>query len=79
MSTLRLHLEPEEIAPLRRLAHELQVYPEDVAYAALNHFMGALDKPEVKESVARLKAARRTQLPMWADHAREIHAYESMT
>jgi hypothetical protein len=79
MPTIRLRLEPEEIAPLRRLAHELQVDPDDVAYAALNHFMGALNQPEVKESVARLKAARRTQLPLWADHAREIHAYESMT
>jgi hypothetical protein len=38
-STIKLHLDPEEFAPVARLAQELRVTPEAIAYAGLNRIM----------------------------------------
>ena len=79
MNTVKLHLEQEEYQPLVRLARELNVNPEDVLYAGLNRIMHEAHEDAARREITSLRSARTSQLPNWADHSREIHAYESMT
>ena len=78
MRTIKLHLEIEEFEPVNRLAHELGVHPEEVVYAGLSHLMKHIEETPVREEVKEVKESRRNSLPAWADHAHEVHAYESM-
>jgi len=79
MHTIKIHLENEEYQPVLRLAQQLKLAPEDIAFAGLNLMMQAAGDPALHEEMVRLKKSRAGQLPGWADHSREIHAYESMT
>ena len=75
---IRLHLDPEEFAPIERLAKELHVTPEAVAYAGLNCIMRrVLDDPAARKEIVDLEFGRRQGLPGWADGARGVHIYES--
>lgn len=78
MHTVKIHLEDEEYLPLLRAAQELDVSPEDVAYAGLTRVMTKIAERETRDDVWQTKSARKAGLPLWADHARSVHAYESM-
>ena len=78
MPMLKLHLDEEEIAPVRRLAQELNLRPEDVAYAALDQLMMAQDSGEIRSAILYAHSWRTSNLPQWADSARSVHAYEGM-
>ena len=79
MHSIKLHLEQEEFQPLVRLAEELKIDPADILYAGLNRVMQQAGETAMQQEIILLKSARQTQLPNWADRARELHAYESMT
>ncbi len=79
MHSIKIHLENEEFQPLVRLAEELKLDPADIVYAGLNRVMQQVGDAAMQQEILLLKSARQTQLPNWADRAREIHAYESMT
>lgn len=78
MSAIKIHLEDAEMHPVERLARLLQIEPEDVAYAALNRLMLQARDPEVQNDICQTKKVRDTQLPLWADTAGSVHAYEGM-
>ena len=79
MHSVQLHLEQEEFQPLVRLAEQLKIDPADIIYAGLNQVMKLAGKTAMQQEIRLLRSARQTQLPDWADHARELHASESMT
>ena len=79
MHSVQLHLEQEELQPLVRLAEQLKIDPADIIYAGLHQVMRQAGEAAMQQEILLLKSARQTQLPNWADRAREIHAYESMT
>ena len=78
MSTVKIHLEDAEMHPVLRLAKLLHVEPEDIAYAALNRLMLQARDPEVQRDICATQKARDAQLPLWADSAGSVHAYEGM-
>jgi hypothetical protein len=79
MHPIKIHLEQEEYQPLVRLAEQLKIDPADILYAGLNRVMQQAGDTAMQQEILLLKSAREIQLPNWADRAREIHAYESMT
>ncbi len=78
MPVLRLHLDDEEFAPVRRLAQELNLRPEDVAYAALDQLMQERESPTIRSAILYAHSWRSSNLPQWADSARSVHAYEGL-
>jgi hypothetical protein len=78
MRKIKLHLEVEEFAPLARLASELGVRPEVIVYTGLDEIMKRAKEKAVREKIIEIREMRRSSLPPWADHAHEVHAYESM-
>jgi hypothetical protein len=79
MHTVKIHLEKDELAPVQRLANELKVSVEDIAYAGLDMLMQHAKEDEAIKHIQRSHTYRKSCLPRWADKPREIHAYESMT
>lgn len=79
MQSIKIHLEIDELAPIQRLAQELKVSVEDIAYAGLDTLMLRGGEEEIRKHILRSKTGRKDNLPKWADRPREIHAYESMT
>jgi len=78
MRRIKLNLEVEEYEPIQRLAEELGVRPELIVYTGLDDLMRRAQEKEVREKVIENRDRRRSSLPAWADHAHEVHAYESM-
>lgn len=78
MSAIKIHLEEAEMKPVQRLCELLHVEPEDVAYAALNRLMIQARDPEVQRDISQTKLTRDATLPLWADSAGSVHAYEGM-
>ncbi len=78
MRKIKLYLEIEEFEPVIRLAHELGVHPHEIAYAGLSHLMKHTGEAEIQDEIISVRDSRKNSLPTWADHAHEIHAYESM-
>ncbi len=76
-TTIKIHLDPEEYAPIDRLARELHVTPETVAYAGLSSLMQHARETAVRHQIVSLETGRRAGLPSWADDARSVHIYES--
>jgi hypothetical protein len=76
--TIKIHLDDAEMNPVVRLARLLHVEPEDVAYAALNRLMLQAREPAVQSEIVNLKHAKAANLPLWADTAGSVHAYEGM-
>ncbi len=76
MPTIKLNLDDEEYGPVSRLAEELHLSPEDIAYAALNQLMLRATEPEIRADIKHAKAWRSNNLPRWGDSARSVHAYE---
>lgn len=78
MYGIKIHLESAEFAAVKRLADELGVKPEEVAYAALNRLMLQSEDREAREDVRQTRDWRKDNLPLWSDSAGSVHAYESM-
>ncbi len=78
MSAIKIHLDEAEMHPVVRLARSLGVAPEDVAYAALNQLMLRARESEVQTEIVNLRRTRAQNLPLWADSAGSVHAYEGM-
>jgi len=76
MPTIKISLDEEEYAPVLRLAEELNLHPQDVAYAALNQLMMHADEAEVRADITHAHFWRQANLPRWGDSARSVHAYE---
>lgn len=76
--SIKIHLDEAEMKPVIRLARALHVEPEDVAYAALNRLMLEARDPAVQSEIINLKLAKANNLPLWADTAGSVHAYEGM-
>ncbi len=76
--TIKIHLDDAEMNPVQRLADTLHVTPEDVAYAALNRLMLEARDPAIQSEIVNLKLAKANNLPLWADTAGSVHAYEGM-
>lgn len=78
MSAIKIHLEEAELHPVERLADMLQVDPEDIAYAALNQLMLHARDEEIQAEIVRVSHWKVNSLPLWADTAGSVHAYEGM-
>jgi len=57
--TIKLRLDPEEFAPIARLANELHVTPEAVAYAGLNGLMRRVGEAEARREIIATHTCRR--------------------
>lgn len=78
MPKIKIDLEDAEYHVVERLARMLQVTPEDVAYAALNRLMIAERNEAVQLEIVQTRSWRSENLPLWADTAGSVHAYEGM-
>jgi hypothetical protein len=76
MSSIRLHLDAAELDAVGRYAEALGVSKEDVVFAALNRLMMYSESPEVNRDIVETRDWRRNNLPLWADSAGSVHAYE---
>ncbi len=76
MPTIKIHLDDEEYAPVHRLAADLGLTPETIAYAALNRLMLHGTEDEVLADISATHLWKGTSLPSWSDSARSVHAYE---
>jgi hypothetical protein len=76
-TTIKLHLDPEEFAPIERLAKKLGVTPDAIAYAGLNCMMERVREAAARQEIVDLQVGRHEGLPTWADDARGVHIYES--
>ena len=93
--TIKLHLDEAEAGPIKRAAEAFGCEPEDLVYSAVNVYMlrlGSFEEqcgPECRKmftdpdimraSVLNTKAARKDNLPLWADSAGSIHNYEGLS
>jgi hypothetical protein len=75
--TIKLRLDPEEFAPIERLAQELHITPEPDAYAGLNCIMRRAKEADSRKKIMDVHIGRREGLSPWADGARAVHIYES--
>ncbi len=76
MPTIKIHLQHEELAALRRRAGELGVAIEDMVYGAINCSMSHVKEPFCRERIDTAVGERGKDLPLWADRARSISIYE---
>ena len=76
--TIRLHLDDAEAAPVRRLAELLNVSAEDIAYSALDRLMLHARESDVQGEIVQARTWKKDNLPLWADSAGSVHAYEGM-
>ncbi|HET7538064.1 MAG TPA: hypothetical protein VFJ90_16505 [Candidatus Didemnitutus sp.] len=78
MSAIKVHLELAEMDPVQRLADLLKVSPEDIAYTALDRLMMHARDPEIQKEIVQTRSWKKDNLPLWADSAGSVHAYEGM-
>ncbi|MBA4136424.1 MAG: hypothetical protein C0518_03810 [Opitutus sp.] len=76
--SIKIRLDEAEMHPVNRLARALHVQPEDIAYAALNRLMLEARDPAVQAEIINLARSKENNLPLWADTAGSVHAYEGM-
>ena len=76
MPSIKLHLEQAEYDAIARLATELDVKPEAVAYAGLNRIMLDARNPQLRTEIIEVWEGHRDNLPLWSDSACSVHAYE---
>ena len=79
MHSVQLHLEREELQPLVRLAEQLKIDPADILLHGFDRLLHHAGEIAMQQETLLLHSLRQTQLPDWADRARELHAAESMT
>lgn len=75
---IKIHLDDAEAAPVVRLARLLKVEPADIVYSALDRLMLHARENDVQAEIVQAKSWRNDDLPLWADTAGSVHAYEGM-
>ena len=75
---IKIHLDAAESDPIVRLAEALKVQPEDVVYTAINRLMMQARDNDVQAEIIAAPGWRANNLPLWADTAGSVHAYEGM-
>jgi hypothetical protein len=76
MASIKLHLEAAESDAVVRFAEAIGTKPEAVLYTALNRLMLAARDPAVRKEIVETWEWHRDNLPLWADSACSVHAYE---
>ena len=76
MPSIKIHLEAEEYEPIQRLAKQLDIEIKDIAYTAINRLMMKQTDEDIQKAIQNTHKWRKQDLPIWADKAQEIHAYE---
>lgn len=77
MAVIKIHLELEELAAIKRRASELGITVEQLAYGALNCSMSHIKEGYCRTRIDQAVGERGQDLPLWSDSARSIGAYES--
>lgn len=76
MAVIKIHLELEELAAVKRRASELGITVEDLAYGALNCSMSHIKEGFCRVRIDEAVKEKGHDLPLWSDSARSIGAYE---
>ncbi len=76
MASIKLHLDAAESDAVARYAEAAGTNPEAVVYTALNRLMLAARDPAIKKEIIETWESKRNNLPLWADSACSVHAYE---
>ena len=76
MASIKLHLEAAEYDAIARFANAAGTKPEAVLYAAMNRLMLQARDPAVRKEILETWEWHRQNLPLWADSACSVHAYE---
>ena len=76
MAVIKIHLETEELAAIKRRASELGITVEDLAYGALNCSMSHVKEPFCRTRIDNAVNERGKDLPLWSDSARSVSIYE---
>ena len=78
MPVIKIRIENEELAAIRRRAGELGVTVEALAYGALNCAMGHVLEPYCRTRIDQAVSERGHDLPLWSDNAQSVSVYESL-
>ncbi len=76
MAAIKLHLDAAEYDAVARYAGAIGTKPEAVLYAALNRLMLQAGDAAVRKDILETWEAHGQNLPLWADSACSVHAYE---
>jgi hypothetical protein len=76
MPTIKIHVEHEELAAIKRRADALGIKVEDLAYGALNCSMSHALESYCLPRIAKAVSERKGDLPQWSDSARSVAVYE---
>jgi len=76
MASIKLHLEAAESDAVARFAESIGAKPEALLYCALNRLMLAAHDPSLRTEILETWESKRENLPLWADSACSVHAYE---
>lgn len=78
MPVIKIRLEHEELAAIKRRAAELGLTVEALAYGALNCSMSHVKEPYCRVRIDQAVSEKGHDLPLWSDSARSVAIYESM-
>ncbi|HXQ81567.1 MAG TPA: hypothetical protein VN775_09660 [Opitutaceae bacterium] len=78
MPVIKIRLEHEELAAIKRRAGELGTTVEALAYGALNCSMSHVREPFCRVRIDQAVSERGRDLPLWSDSARSVAIYESL-
>ena len=76
MASIKLRLDAAESDAVARFAEAAGTVPEAVLYAALNRLMLNSRDPAVRKDILETWESKQHNLPLWADSACSVHAYE---
>lgn len=76
MPTIKIHVEAEELAALRRRAEAHKISVENLVYGAINCSMSHCHEDYCVGRIATAIGERAGDLPRWADSARSVAIYE---
>jgi hypothetical protein len=76
MASIKLHLDAAEYDAVARYAESAGTKPEAVLYTALNRVMLNARDPALRKEILETWESHRQNLPLWADSACSVHAYE---
>ena len=79
MPTIKIHVEHEELAAIKRLAEAKGVKVEDVVYGALNCSMTHAHEAYCQGRIKDATRGPRTDLPLWSDSARSVGIYQGQS
>jgi len=78
MPVIKIKLEHEELAAIKRRASELGITVEDLAYGAINCSMSHGRDSSCRTRIDQAVGERGHDLPRWSDSARSVAIYEGL-